>query len=75
VPSTGVRVDKRVSRSSIDEQPAAWADLDQTIMTDYYPAIRTDCRGGAFAHGSRSGGMTHDNPHGMPTCKDIYAIP
>ena len=56
VPSTGVRVAQRISRSPIDEQPAAWADRDQSVMTDYYPAIVTGYRGDAFAHGSRIGG-------------------
>jgi hypothetical protein len=66
---------ERISRLSIDEQPAAWANLDQTIMTDYYPVIITDYRGDALLHGSRIRGMSHDNVYGMPTWKDIHVIP
>jgi peptide/nickel transport system substrate-binding protein len=61
----------RISRLPVDQQPAAWATLDKTIMTRYYPAIITDYRGDAFPHGSRIKGMNHDNVSGEPTWKDI----
>jgi peptide/nickel transport system substrate-binding protein len=65
----------RISRLPIDQQPAAWATLDKTIMTRYYPAIITDYRGDALPHGSRIKGMNHDNVYGEPTWKDINLTP
>jgi peptide/nickel transport system substrate-binding protein len=65
----------RISQLPIDQQPAAWARLDQTIMTRYYPAIITDYRGDAFPHGSRIKGMNHDNVYGEPTWKDMNVTP
>jgi peptide/nickel transport system substrate-binding protein len=66
---------ERISLLPIDEQHAAWAALDKTIMTDYYPAIITGYLGDAMPHGSRIGGMNNDNTLEMPTWKDIHVLP
>jgi peptide/nickel transport system substrate-binding protein len=63
---------ERISLLPIDEQPAAWAALDKTIMTDYYPAIINGYQGVAMLHGSSIGGLNNDDVYGMPTWKDIY---
>ncbi|MDQ3028876.1 MAG: ABC transporter substrate-binding protein [Actinomycetota bacterium] len=65
---------ERISRLPIDEQPAAWAALDKTIMTDYYPAVITGYDGDAMPHGSSIGGMNNDNTLAMPTWKDIHVM-
>jgi peptide/nickel transport system substrate-binding protein len=66
---------ERISRLPIDQQPQAWAALDQTIMTQYYPVIITGYHGDAFPHGSRIKDMNNDNILGMPTWKDINVAP
>ncbi len=73
-PAVDAEID-RISGLPLGEQPAAWGDLDRSIMTDYYPAINTGYLGSAMLHGSRIGGMNGDNANGMPTWKDIHVIP
>jgi peptide/nickel transport system substrate-binding protein len=63
---------EEIGRLPLDEQPAAWAGLDKTIMTDYYPAIVTSYDDSALLHGSKIGGMNIDQIIGTPTWKDIY---
>jgi peptide/nickel transport system substrate-binding protein len=64
----------RISLLPINEQPAAWGALDETIMTDYYPVVVAGYQGVAMLHGSRIGGMNADNVVAMPTWKDIYVV-
>ncbi len=64
----------RISLLPIDEQPAAWGTLDESIMTDYYPIIITDYRGVAVLHGSKIGGMNNDETLGEPTWKNIHVL-
>ena len=73
-PAVDAEID-RISGLPLGEQPAAWGDLDRSIMTDYYPAINTGYLGAAMLHGSRIGGMNGDNTYGMPTWKDIHVVP
>jgi peptide/nickel transport system substrate-binding protein len=51
----------------LDEQPAAWNDLDQQVMSDYFPLFPTYYGGVVMAHGSRVQGMADDSALGMPT--------
>ena len=65
---------ERIRLLPLDEQPAAWADLDELIQTEYYPVIVGGYPGTALLHGSRIGGMNLDSAGGMPTWEDIYVI-
>ncbi len=56
----------------IEDQPAAWYELDQTIEEEYYPAVITGYSGTAMLHGSAIQGMENDDTFGMPTWKDIH---
>jgi len=62
----------RIGALPFEEQPAAWAALDKTIMTDYYPAVIVGYLAAAMLHGSKIGGMNIDAIYGMPTWKDLY---
>jgi peptide/nickel transport system substrate-binding protein len=73
-PAVDAEID-RIAALPLDEQPAAWADLDETIMTDYYPQVVTGYGHRALLHGSRIGGMNIDDATGFPTYKDLYVIP
>jgi peptide/nickel transport system substrate-binding protein len=66
----------RISDLPIDAQPAAWAALDKTIMTKYYPVVVLGYLASALLHGSKIGGMNIDNvTGGVPTWKDLYLRP
>jgi peptide/nickel transport system substrate-binding protein len=65
----------RISDLPIDAQPAAWAALDKTIMTRYYPVVVLGYGASALLHGSKIGGMHIDNVTGAPTWKDLYLRP
>lgn len=56
----------------LEEQPAAWAELDERIMTEFLPVIPRFYTGVAQAHGSRIQGHENDNTLGMPTFKQIW---
>ncbi|MBA2443951.1 MAG: hypothetical protein H0V49_01300 [Nocardioidaceae bacterium] len=71
-------VDKEIERIQtipVEEQPAAWNALDQTIMEKYLPVFVTGYGGVAMAHGSGVQGMEDDNVFGMPTWKDMWLKP
>ena len=55
-----------------EEQPAAWQELEQEIMTEYLPVIPQYYTGVAQAHGSKINGHFNDNTLGMPTFKKIW---
>ena len=56
----------------LDQQPAAWNSLDQTIAQKYFPLFTTWYAGVAMAHGSKIQGDFDDSTIGMPTWKDIW---
>jgi len=56
----------------IEDQPAAWNDLDKKIAEDYFPVVARWYGGVAMAHGSKIQGHENDSVFGMPTWKDIY---
>jgi peptide/nickel transport system substrate-binding protein len=62
-----------VSRLPIDQQPAAWGQLDDDIMTDYYPLVVFGGQSIGMLHGADIAGM-HIYPANLPspTFKDIY---
>ena len=56
----------------IEDQPAAWNELDKKIQEKYFPLFVTDYTGVAQAHGSKINGHNIDATFGMPTWKNIW---
>ncbi|WP_370247688.1 ABC transporter substrate-binding protein [Nocardioides sp.] len=56
----------------IEEQPAAWDELDKYIHDTYYPLIVTGYDGVIQTHGSNVNGHYDDPVFGMPTFKSIW---
>lgn len=58
----------------LEEQPAAWGDLDEEIATEYFPIIPTAFRNDLFVFGSKIGNPTGDGTMGAPNYKDLYVM-
>lgn len=56
----------------IEEQPAAWNELDEEIQSTYYPMVIERYAGVLQMRGSKIMGHNIDNTFGMPTWKDIW---
>ncbi len=56
----------------VDEQPAAWNELDEFISRMYFPHFVTTYDGSVWAHGSNVNGAYSDVVLGMPTFKNIH---
>jgi peptide/nickel transport system substrate-binding protein len=61
-----------IQKLPLDQQAAAWNDLDKQIATKYFPLFTTYYTGIAQAHGSKVMGDSDDNTLGMPTWKNIW---
>ena len=69
------KVDDQISdilSSKIEDQPAMWNELDQSIATDYFPLFVTGYYGAAMMRGSNVNGFLDDTVFGMPTWKDMW---
>lgn len=62
----------RIKGLPLEEQPAAWTELENTIQTEYYPVIPTFNGGVIQAHGTALEGVEVDITGGMPTYKTIW---
>ena len=56
----------------LEEQAAAWGELDEKIGTEYLPLIPTAFRNDLFAFGANVGNATGDAAFGAPNYKDLY---
>ncbi len=68
-------IDKKINdvlAMPIEEQAAAWNDLDEEIQTKYFPIFVTTYGGVAQMHGSKINGFLNDPAAGMPTWKSIW---
>jgi peptide/nickel transport system substrate-binding protein len=63
-----------VSTMPIEDQPGAWGDLDEKIMTEYFPIIPTAFRNDLFVFGEKIGNPTGDGSIGAPNYKDLYVM-
>ena len=45
---------ERIATLPLEEQADAWGELDEKIMTDYFPIIPTAFRNDLFVFGGRS---------------------
>ena len=71
IPSVNNQIDA-VQKLPLDQQAAAWNNLDKSIATKYFPLFPTYYSGIAQAHGSKIQGDNDDSTFGMPTWKDIW---
>ena len=58
----------------LEDQAAAWGDLDEKIMTEYFPIIPTAFRNDLFVFGTKIGNPTGDGSIGAPNYKDLYVM-
>jgi peptide/nickel transport system substrate-binding protein len=61
-----------IQKMPLEQQAAAWNNLDRQIAKKYFPLFTTYYTGIAQAHGSKINGHFDDNTLGMPTYKDIW---
>lgn len=61
-----------IESQDANAQPPLWGDLDEEIMTDYYPVIVDYYTANAMLHGSKIMNMENDEIRGMPTFADIW---
>ena len=58
----------------LEDQAAAWGDLDEKIMTEYFPIIPTAFRNDLFVFGTKIGNPTGDGSIGAPNYKDLFVM-
>ncbi|GAA1450531.1 ABC transporter substrate-binding protein [Mycobacterium cookii] len=58
----------------LEDQAAAWGDLDEKIMTDFFPIIPTAFRNDLFVFGTKIGNPTGDGSIGAPNYKDLFVM-
>ncbi len=57
----------------LEDQPAAWGELEQTVMNDYMPIINRGYYQVIFGFGTSIGGFANDTSvGGAPNYRDIY---
>jgi peptide/nickel transport system substrate-binding protein len=71
-PAVDAEID-RITRLPLDQQAAAWGELDKTIMTDHYPVVVTGYDVTNLLRGPGIGGTNIDNKQ-MPTWKDLHIV-
>jgi peptide/nickel transport system substrate-binding protein len=59
----------------LEEQAAAWNDLDKRVETSGFPVIAAGYGGVGMMRGSRVQGLAVDTVSGMPTWKDLWLGP
>lgn len=65
------RIDE-ISTMPLEEQPAAWGELDEYISQTYFPHFVTSYDGTAWAAGSNVNGNHSDIVFGMPSFKNVW---
>ena len=64
---------ERIKNLPIEEQPDAWGELEQTVMTDYQPVINTGYYQNIFGLGTSIAGFANDTSvGGAPDYRTIY---
>jgi peptide/nickel transport system substrate-binding protein len=62
----------RIATLPLDEQAAAWGELDKTIGTEFLPIIPTAYINDLYVFGEAIGNPTGDGTLGAPNFKDLY---
>ncbi|GEP38496.1 ABC transporter substrate-binding protein [Nocardioides psychrotolerans] len=65
---------KEIATLPLEDQAAAWGDLDELIGTKYFPMIPTAYRNDLFGAGSKIGGFTGDAAMSAIYYKDLFVI-
>jgi peptide/nickel transport system substrate-binding protein len=58
----------------IAAQPEAWGELDEQVMTDFFPLVPTAYVNRLFVFGADIGNPTGDGSMGTPNYKDLYVV-
>ena len=61
-----------INKMPLEEQPAAWGDLDELIMTKYFPIVVLAYRNDLYGAGSKIGGFSGDAAFSAINYKDTY---
>jgi len=70
-PTIDKRIDEILSLP-LEEQPAAWQELDVQIAEEFFPTITLSYYAVVMAHGSGVQNFQNDPTFGMPVWKDIW---
>jgi len=65
---------KEIATLPLEDQAAAWGDLDELIGTKYLPMIPTAYRNDLFGAGSKIGGFTGDAAMSAIYYKDLFVL-
>lgn len=64
---------KEIKSLPLDQQAAAWGDLDKMVMEKYFPVINRGYIQNIFAFGTKIGGYENDtSTGGFPNIEDLY---
>lgn len=63
---------KKIPSLPLDQQAAAWGELDKKIQTDYFPGIPMYNQNYLFPFGKKIGGASGDGEMAAPNYKDLY---
>lgn len=63
---------QEINKMDLAEQPAAWMELERTLLEKYFPGSPVYYTGVAMARGSAIQNMVVDTAFGMPTWKDLW---
>jgi len=66
---------KEIATLPLEDQAAAWGDLDELIGTKYLPMIPTAYRNDLFGAGSKIGGFSGDGAMSAIYYKDLFVKP
>ncbi|GAB3020064.1 ABC transporter substrate-binding protein [Nocardioides flavus (ex Wang et al. 2016)] len=58
----------------VEEQAAAWGELDEQILTDHFPIIPTSYQNRLLVFGERVGNPTGEGSMGAPNYKDLFVV-
>lgn len=58
----------------VEEQAAAWGELDERVLTDHLPIVPTAYANRLFAFGDRVGNPTGEGSLGAPNYKDLFVV-
>jgi peptide/nickel transport system substrate-binding protein len=72
-PSVDAAMDD-IARLPLDQQAAAWGELDERILTEHFPLVPTAYTNRLFAFGDRVGNPTGEASWGAPNYKDLYVV-
>ena len=63
-----------IAELPVEDQAAAWGELDERVLSDYFPIIPTGYANRLFAFGDRVGNPTGEGSWGAPNYKDLYVV-